>query len=279
MDAGCIHPCAVDQRTSQEMVALSLTADQPAAQRGHVRQVKVVPINLAIVHTLKTGIKTAAHMDNDWSRISLHIVPRLAVKLPAAQDNGNLGFLSYVGQDAHGIDAHLPDRRHRILIIDEGIGPLRFHGSNTEWNQHRVSYIVQAWVQRLGHGRFPETSNLVAMRFGAQPRTKIRRGGSECSPRRRRCGHAAWVAGHRSPVRCFHISASPRIDYSIVGGLRRDQTAGVSRLTGKDMVNLVPCPRLLATVMVPPWLSTIERAIASPRPASPLCAWRDLSPR
>src|SRR5262245_31296264 len=48
---------------------------------------------------------------------------------------------------------------------------------------------------------------------------------------------------------------------------------------GSTIVNVEPVPSLLATVMVPPWLSIACFAMASPRPVPPESRVRDFSTR
>ena len=99
-------------------------ADERAAQRDDVGQIKVIPLDLAFVHTLKARIETAADVDDDCLRVARQKIPRPAVELSHTQDNSYLSLLGDISQDRRGVGTHLPDQGHGCLVYEEGIGPL-----------------------------------------------------------------------------------------------------------------------------------------------------------
>ena len=147
MRAHRVQPGVVERRTAQQMIALHFAADKLPPQRDDIRQIQVVPLDLAIVHTLEARIEATPDMDNDCLRAASQEIPRVAVEFPVAEDQRHLFILGHLEPDPGEVIAHLRDQRHGPLVFDQGVRALRFRRSDVERDEQRFSHAAQVLMR------------------------------------------------------------------------------------------------------------------------------------
>ena len=82
------------------MIARPFAADELPAQFDDLRQIKIIPFCLAIIHTLKARVEAASNMDGDCLRVARQKISCVAIELSVTQDNLLLSSLYVMPRSA-----------------------------------------------------------------------------------------------------------------------------------------------------------------------------------
>ena len=82
MSSNLLHPGMVKDGAIQKMIAPACLTDEFAPQVDHFGEVKVIPLDTAIVDALETGIESTANVNHHPVGMSREEVPHEAIKFP-----------------------------------------------------------------------------------------------------------------------------------------------------------------------------------------------------
>src|SRR5512136_1166558 len=115
-----LQPGILEYRTAQQMIAPPFIANQLPAQLDDLRQIQVVPLDLAVAlrDALKARIEAAADMNHYRVRVARQEIPRVAVVLAGLHDPHYLEPLVHRDlPDPGEVEALLPDQSHGLLVL------------------------------------------------------------------------------------------------------------------------------------------------------------------
>ena len=142
------------------MIAPPFIANQLPAQLDDVRQIQVIPLDLAVAlrDAVEARVEAAADVHHDRLRVTAEEIPGVAVHFAGEHDPhylvrlGHRGLLDPVRVVADGsIRAQLLDQPHRFFILDQRVWALRFYRPVAKRDEQRFSDAAQSWKYFFGH--------------------------------------------------------------------------------------------------------------------------------